>query len=255
VILLQKVMSYIEKKYLDNIKGIFDQLTEFDKKVLGLINQKSIKHGDEVAKICADVNKKINTILGKYYPEIKDMNDKLEIKASLKFYYDLIDKLTHFIRSIENFQKLDDKYYKNLIKFIEEKNVLISSKYRAICTQELTAFYDPKSRDALESILTQKISRKDRHFFTMGPLEEEIKKIAKIAGAHSVKIKSAEQFKDEAFMNALSVIMFTVLPEDDEEKLNKIGKELQEYIESKKHFVKVKKGMIMTDAKLLPDKD
>lgn len=248
-------MSYIEKKYLGNIKEIFDQLTDLDKRVLELITFKSIKHGDEVAKICAEVNKKVNIILGKYYPEIKDMNDKLEIKAALKFYYDLIDKLTHFIRCIENFQKLDDKYYNVLIEFMQEKDILISGKYRAICTQELTAFYDPKSRDALESILSQKISRKDRHFFTMGPLEEEIKKIAKIAGAHSVSIKSAEQFKDEAFKNALSVIIFTTLPEDDEEKLEKIGKELQEYIESKKHFVKVQPGMIMTDAKLLPDKD
>ena len=49
-------MSYIEKKYLDNIKEIFNQLTELDKKVLELINHKSIKHGVEVAKICADVN-------------------------------------------------------------------------------------------------------------------------------------------------------------------------------------------------------
>ena len=63
-------MSYIEKKYLDNIKEIFDQLTDLDNKVLELINHKSIKHGDEIAKICADINKKINTILGKYYPEI-----------------------------------------------------------------------------------------------------------------------------------------------------------------------------------------
>ena len=248
-------MSYIEKKYLDNIKEIFAQLAELDKKVLELINQKSIKHGVEVAKICADVNKKINTILGKYYPEIKDMNDKLEVKASLKFYYDLIDKLTHFIRCIENFQPLDEKYYKTLMEFMEDKEELISGKYKSICTQELTAFYDPKSRNALESILNQKISRKDRNFFTMGPLEEEIKKIAKIAGAHTVKIKSAEQFKDEAFKNALSVILFSVSPDDDEEKLNKISKELQEYIESKKHFVKVQKRMIMTDAKLLPDKD
>jgi len=248
-------MSYIEKKYLDNIKEIFTQLKDLDKEVLNLINQKSIKHGDEVAKICGDINKKVNIILGKYYPEIKDMNEKLKIKASLKFYYDLIDKLTHFIRCIENFQKLDDKYYKTFIEFIQEKDVLISGKYKAICIQELTAFYDPKSRNALESILSQKISRKDRLFFTMGPLEEEIKKIAKIAGAHSVSIKSAEQFKDEAFKNALSVIVYTVMPEDDEEKLKKVELELQEYIESKKHFVKVKKGMIITDAKLLPDRD
>ena len=248
-------MSYIEKKYLNNIKEIFYQLTDLDKKVLDLINQKSIKHGNEVAKICGNINMKVNSILGKYYPEIKDMNDKLEIKASLKFYYDLIDKLTHFIRCIDNFQRLDDKYYNVLIEFMQEKDILISGKYKAICTQELTAFYDPKSRDALESILTQKISRKNRQFFTMGPLEEEIKKIAKIAGANSVSIKSAEHYKDEAFKNAISVIIFTVIPENDEEKLHKIGRELQEYIESKKHFVKVQPGMIMTDAKLLPDRD
>ena len=246
-------MSYIEKKYLDNIREVFNQLAVLDSEVLDLISCKSKKHGDEVAKLCANMNKKINAILGKFYPEIKDMNDKLEIKAILKFYYDLIDKLTHFIRCIENFQKLDDKYYNSLIEFIQEKNSLISGKYKTICRQELTAFYDQKSRNALESILSHTISKKNRQFFTIGPLEEEIKKIAKIAGAYSVSIKSVENFREKSFKDAQSVVIFTVIPEDDEEKLQKIGRELKEYLESKKYSVKIKKEMIITDAKLLPD--
>ena len=82
----------------------------------------NLKVGDQIARICAECNKKINLILKKYYPEIKELNDKLTIKTHLKFYYDLIDKLTDFIRNVEQFNKIDDKYYETLIEFINNKN-------------------------------------------------------------------------------------------------------------------------------------
>ncbi|MFX1260203.1 MAG: hypothetical protein ACFFAN_20320, partial [Promethearchaeota archaeon] len=142
-------MSYIEKKYLNKIKEIFEkELPPLEEYLIELLNKKSIKVIDNVAKVCADFNKNINLILKKYYPEISgymDMDEKLKIKCFLKFYYDLIDKLTDLIRNIENFQKIDENYYNFIIDFIEEKENLISGKYRLICLQELSAFYDQES--------------------------------------------------------------------------------------------------------------
>ncbi|TFF89676.1 MAG: hypothetical protein EU548_06925, partial [Promethearchaeota archaeon] len=123
-------MSYIEKKYKNNIFEIFGELTCFEKDILNLLSHKSIDYVDKIAKLCAQCNKKINTILRKYYPEIKDLEDKLNIKVYLKFYYDLIDKLTDYIRHIEHFQKLDDKYYDSIIDFVLNKEILLKDKYR-----------------------------------------------------------------------------------------------------------------------------
>jgi hypothetical protein len=176
-------MSYIEKKYNEEIKGVFNELTLVEKDVLRSLEKRSLKEADFIAKLCSEVNKKINLILKKYYPEIKDMRDKLDIKSSLKFYFDLIDVLTNFIMNIENFRKIDDTYFQTLIDFLNDKEDLISGKYRNICAQELTAFYDIKTRDHLENILAEKFAQHERGFFAMGPLEEEIKKIGKVAGA------------------------------------------------------------------------
>ena len=137
-------MSYIEKKYNTKISEIFDDLSAIEQDILQLFTYKSIEYSDKIAKLCALCTKKINLILKKYYPEIKEIDDKLKIKSRLKFYYDLIDRLTHFIRSVEEFQKLDDKYYETIIDFIEDKENLISGKYTEISSNELTVFYDKK---------------------------------------------------------------------------------------------------------------
>ena len=246
-------MSYIEKKYRENIRQIFEELPELESHLLELLNKKSIKTSDNIAKLCAQFNKNINQILKKYYPEIKNIDDKLDIKSTLKFYYDLIDKLTDFVRLIENFQKIDDNYYDSLIEFIEDKSELISGKYKQICRRELTVFYDKNSREQLEKVIAAKFERKSRQFFTMGPLEEEIKKIAKVAGADEVFISKADLIKSDIFESAQSVIKFAISPED-QNKLNRIGEELKKYLESKKYKVEVKPGLVITDAKLLPDK-
>ena len=229
-------MSYIEEKYKDKINEIFrKELPQWEEYLLELFNKKSITISDNVAKTCSEVNKNVNTILKKYYPEINELNDKLEIKSQLKFYYDLLDKLTDFIRNIENFQKLDDQYYEFIIDFINDKEDLISGKYTEISRQELTAFYDKRSRDNLENILAEKLERQERQFFAMGPLEEEIKKIGRAAGASQVSIFSAEERKMGKFNvidNPQSIIHYTVLS-DDEEKLKDIGREIRAYIRSK----------------------
>jgi hypothetical protein len=246
-------MSYIEKKYHQKIHQIFKQLPEKERYLLELLHKKSLTISDDIAKLCAQFNKNINQILKKYYPEIKNMDDKLDIKSTLKFYYDLLDKLTDFIRLIEDFQKIDDNYYEALIEFIEDKKNLISGKYRQICRRELTAFYDKSSRDHLEKIIAAKFERKSRQFFSMGPLEEEIKKIAKTAGADEVSIHLAKNLdKSDSFESAQSVIKFTISSED-QLKTKRIGEELREYLESKNYKIEVKPGLVITNAKLLPD--
>ena len=143
------------------------------------------------------------------------MKDKLVIKSTLKFYYDLIDKLTDLVRNIENFQKIDPDYYKKLIEFIEDKDILINGKYKTICSQELTAFYDPTSRANLEKIISEKFLSKSKQYFTFGSLEEEIKKIAQLAGADYISIVPPSDSILEELPSALSAIIYSVLNEED----------------------------------------
>ena len=246
-------MSYIEKKYKNNIFEIFSELSEFEKDILNLLTHKSIAYGDKIAKLCALCNKKINIILSKYYPEIKDLDDKLNIKVYLKFYYDLIDKLTDLVRNIEQFRKLDENYYNSIIDFIINKEILIKGKYRDICAKELTSFYDKETRTQIEKILIAKIESKNREFFSMGPLEEEIKKIARSYGAANVSIKKASDDDRTLMPDAYSVISYNVDSEVKSEKIIEIGKHLKDFLESKKYTVILKHEIIYTNAKLLPD--
>ena len=186
-------MSYIEKKYSSKIKETFNKQIELEKALIIELQHKSVNNINEIAQLCAQFNHNINLILKKYYPEIKEMNDKLQIKSTLKFYYDLIFKLTDLVRNIDNYKKIEPEYYEKLIQFIHEKDNLIAGKYKNISAQELTAFYDQNSRNNLEKILLEKIESKSRQFFTFGSLEEEIKKIARLAGAGSVIISVADE--------------------------------------------------------------
>jgi hypothetical protein len=246
-------MSYIEKKYYNKINEVFDSLSVLDNSLLNELNKKSVKNINEVAKLCAEFNHNVNIILKKYYPEIKEMKYKLEIKSYLKFYYDLIFKLTDLVKHIENYQKIDQEYYDKLIEFMNDKEQLIFGKYKNICAQELTAFYDQNSRDALEKILIEKIERKSRHFFTFGSLEEEVKKIAKLAGANSLNIIVADELSKEELDSAQTIIIFESEDPSDLVGLDKIGIELKNYLESKKYKCLLKDNTIITDAKLLPD--
>jgi hypothetical protein len=246
-------MSYIEKKYYIKIREIFEQLTILDDSLLDQLNKRSVKKINEIAKLCAHFNHYVNVILKRYYPEIKNMEEKLEIKSTLKFYYDLIFKLTDLVRQIENYQKIDQEYYDKLKEFINEKESLISGKYRNICTQELTAFYDKNSRDQLEKVLIEKIERKSRQYFTIGSLEEEVKKIAIVAGASSVIISVADSLSKEDLETAQSIIMYDITEHQDYTELNKIGEELKNFLESKNYSCIIKNAIVITDAKLLPD--
>jgi len=227
-------MSYIEKKYNNKIAEVFDDLSVIERDILRLFKNKSIVFSDKIAKLCALCTKNVNLILKKYYPEIKQIDDKLKIKSKLKFSYDLIDKLTHYIRCIEEFQKLDDQYYETIIDFIEEKENLIAGKYTEISTHELTVFYDKKTREELERVLAEKIKLGSKQFFTFGSLEEELKKIARIAGADSISIIDDEEMikRSEFIDNPRAIIHYSVYS-TDEELLKTIGRKLKEYLVSK----------------------
>ncbi|TET57907.1 MAG: hypothetical protein E3J52_09530 [Promethearchaeota archaeon] len=246
-------MSYIEKKYRLKINEIFEDLPILENYLIELLNRNSVKVINEIASVCAKFNKSINLILKKYYPEIKEMKDKLEIKSFLKFYYELIAKLTDLIRNIENFQKIDPEYYDKLIEFIDNKETLINGKYKAICAKELTAFYDPTSRANLEKIISEKFLMESKQYFTFGSLEEEIKKIAKIAGANQVSILPVEELYRKELESAESIISYTVLDDKDKKILLKIGTELKQYLESKNYNAVVKPSFIITNAKLFSD--
>ena len=245
-------MSYIEKKYNNKIKGIFDNLSTLDKDLLSELNKKSVKNVNDIAILCAQFNKNINLILKKYYPEIKDMKYKLQIKSTLKFYYDLIYILTDLVRNVENYQKIDQEYYNKLIQFINDKIKLISGKYKDICAQELTAFYDQNTRDNLEKILIEKIESKTRQFFTYGSLEEEIKKIGRLSGANSVIIMVADELSREELETAQSIILFDIEELVDFKELDKIGIEITKFLDSKRYECIVKNDTVITNAKLLP---
>ncbi|MBD3211789.1 MAG: hypothetical protein GF311_04200 [Candidatus Lokiarchaeota archaeon] len=246
-------MSYIEKKYLKKIYDTFDDLAGIDKKLLELIEYKSFNKADEIAKSLANLNKKMNLILRQYYPEIKEMDQKLKIKSIMKFYYDLLDKLTNFIRNVETFQNIDDKYYQSIIEFIHEKEELIDNKYKDIATRELTSFYDKKSRDNLEKILESKLKLREHKYFTFGSLEEEIKKIAELNGASMVKIEKPSQPYSEKLPDINAIITFESA-DQNREKLNQVGRAINIYLQSKGYKVAfLNTNLILTDADLLED--
>ena len=263
-------MSYIEKKYRNIITEVFDDLSAIEQDILRLLTHKSIKFSDKIAKLCALCTKKVNLILKKYYPEIKQIDDKLKIKSNLKFYFDLIDKLTHYIRCVEEFQKLDDQYYETIIDFIEEKENLIAGKYTEISTHELTVFYDKTTREELERVLVEKIELGSKQFFTFGALEEELKKIARIAGADSVTIiDDKEMIRRSEFIDNPKAIIYYSVFSTDEELLKTIGREIKKYLISKGYEAIILlleisdystdrdylTGSVITNAKLVPDRD
>ena len=262
-------MSYIEEKYTKKIYEILENLTSTEEDIKKLLSERSIKNSEKIAELCASCNKEINLILKKYYPEVKNLDSKLEIKSRMKFYYDLIDKLTDFIRNVDEFRKLDEKYFDALIEFLENKTDLIKGKYRNISMSELTAFYDKKSRDNLEKILEQKLAQRNHQFFTMGPLEEEIKKIGRIAGADDVLIFSRDRFhvKDMKLIEDPNSLIQYSIYSMDEEKLKRIGHEMKDFLISKGFEALIllvelvdldmdREGLvgnILTNAELLPD--
>lgn len=261
-------MAYIEKKYKEEINKIFNSLIKTEEEIITMLEKRSINEVDELAKYCAKVNSNINLILKKFYPAIKEMTDKLEIKSRLKFYYDLINSLTDLVRKIDEFQAIDDNYYKILIDFIKDKETLISGKYREISSNELAAFYDKTARKNLEAILESKFAKRERQFFAMGPLEEEIKKIGRIAGAEEVTILDAKEILEDTNLitHPKTAINYSIRSQD-EGKLDNIGAELKSFLRSKGYQVAIIKaelpdlklerevltGTIVTNAQLLRD--
>ncbi|MHA1642635.1 MAG: hypothetical protein ACTSUX_00260 [Promethearchaeota archaeon] len=245
-------MAYIERKYKKKIFEIFKDLDVMENELSGLFKKKSVNESNKIANLCAKFNRQVNLILGKYYPEIKDMENKLNIKSYLKFYFDLIDKLTNFIRNVSEFKKMDDKYYESIIDFLNHKENLIKGKYRRICKEELSSFYDKKSRENLERIISEKFERRNQEFFGYGSLEEEIKKIAKIAGAKSIRMERVSKSESNKFKDFQSIIHIDIDPSNDDKILKNVLSEIKTFLESKKFKVFIKGNQILTDVRLLP---
>ena len=245
-------MSYIEKKFRNEITLVFEELSSMEKGLMALLEQNSLRKTEEIAKICSELVKKINLILKKFYPEIKNIEDKIIIKSSLRFYYDLIEKLTTYIRHVENFRQIDENVFNSLKKHIYDKKKLIGGKFKELATRELTTFYNPKAREELESILEEKIKTKEREFFTFGTFEQEIKKKARLAGATEIMIFTASSEEREKINFAQSLIHFKINKNDDD-LLEKVGNEIQSFLLSKGYKVKLDRDKLFTDARLLPD--
>ena len=94
----------------------------------------------------------------------------------------------------------------------------------------------------------------DKQYFTIGSLEEELKKIAKIAGASRVSIIHVEESDKKKMESAESIISYSVLDDKDIKNMSKIGIELKQFLEAKNYKVQRKPGIIITNAKLLFDK-
>jgi len=146
----------MSKSYRE-IFTIFNSLSNQDFELINIFEKHSIQLTDEIAKYCAKISKSLNSIL-KLYPNITEMEDKVKIKAHLKFYYDLITKLMHFIKSLENFQRLSDDYYEKMIEFLENRNMLINGKYTLLAKNELETFYSEEKRKTIEFFLEKRLN-------------------------------------------------------------------------------------------------
>jgi hypothetical protein len=117
--------------------------------------------------------------------------------------------------------------------------------------------------------LEQNLAQREHQFFTMGPLEEEIKKIGRIAGADDVLIFSRERFhvKDMKLIEEPNSLIQYSIYSMDEDKLKKIGYEIRTFLISKGYEALIllvelvdldmdREGLVgnvLTNAKLLAD--
>ncbi len=138
------------------IFAIFNSLETQESELIYIFEKNSIKTTDEIAKSCAIVSNSVNSIL-KLYPDITEMNDKVKIKAHLKFYYELITKLMHFLKLVENFQQISEEYYDQIIEFLENRNILINGKYTNLAKNELDTFYSEEKKKEIEFFLEKRL--------------------------------------------------------------------------------------------------
>lgn len=135
---------------------IFNSLETQDSELINIFEEHSIKPTDEIAKSCAIVSNSVNSIL-KLYSDITEMNDKVKIKAHLKFYYELITKLMYFLKSVENFQQISEEYYDQIIEFLEKRYILINGKYTSLAKNELDTFYSEEKKKEIEFFLEKRL--------------------------------------------------------------------------------------------------
>ena len=100
----------MEENSYQKINSIFGRLSDLERELLRLIGGKEV----DIANITASFNNAINVILKEHYPNIKDLDEKLEIRANLKYYYDLMKILMEIFKNVELYEKIDEKYFDDL---------------------------------------------------------------------------------------------------------------------------------------------
>lgn len=113
----------------------------------------------------AEYSKELNLSL-KFYAKIdylKQKSAKIEMKALIKFAYDLLSLLTSIIKNFESDYSLKDEIESQiriLDDFIDRKRNLISTTYRQAARQELIAFHNKNLRSDLEAHLQKHLGNK-----------------------------------------------------------------------------------------------
>lgn len=113
----------------------------------------------------AKYNRNINSYL-RIYAEIVSMvnnqlnDEKIQAKAVLQFSYDFISMALEIIRFIEISNRLDPEKSRLLEQLVARKQELIQSTYYPNAKHELTIFYNPQIRQAMEDDLAKRIMQR-----------------------------------------------------------------------------------------------
>jgi hypothetical protein len=123
----------------------------------------SDENQSKLAQIAGKYSKEINNVL-KIYTKVdykQDPAKKTEIKAQIKYSYELLDKLLKIVRVLESTLIISDILKDNLIlldQFLFQKQDLLISTYTVAAKKELHAFYKSSIREKLEADLQRKMN-------------------------------------------------------------------------------------------------
>jgi hypothetical protein len=119
------------------------------------------RFSSEIAKY----NKNINSYLRTYAEIVSMVNDqlndeKIQAKAVLQFSYDFISMALEIIRFLEISNQLDPEKSRLLEQLVARKRELIQNTYYPNAKHELTVFYNPEIRRAMEDDLAKRIMQR-----------------------------------------------------------------------------------------------
>ncbi len=101
-------------------------------------------------------------VLSDFYFGITNVDDRVAVKAHLKYYADLLSELMNILKLYDSNADIYDVMLKTY-KFIEGKDSLINSHYMDVSQRELDVINDEKFKNMLEGIMDYKLfERKQR---------------------------------------------------------------------------------------------